>query len=172
MFRGSLKDRALRAHRGRIPGAALAQGPAAADGYRFDPEAIDTRTSLASRLVAATVSARRIIARRRRNYRYLHDAIGALPGVTPLFFGLPDGVVPYMFPVRLRNPDRVYYELNRNSVPVLRFCEDHWPGIDASVCPVAASLANEVVQFPCHQEMRRSELDWIVNRLCSILAAR
>jgi dTDP-4-amino-4,6-dideoxygalactose transaminase len=166
-----IKDRALRAQKDRTPGDAPT--PVAADGaYGFDPEAIDTRMSLASRLLAATVSTRRIIARRRRNYRYLLDAMEALPGVTPLFPGLPDGVVPYMFPVRLRNPDRVYFGLKRDAVPVLRFSEDHWPGVDASVCPVAASLAKEVVQFPCHQEMRLSELDWIVSRLRSMLATR
>ncbi len=166
-----LKDRALRAHSSLVPGDAPAQRPVAADGaYGFDPETIDTRMSLASRLLAATVSKRRIIARRRRNYRYLLDAMEALPGVTPLFPALPDGVVPYMFPVRLRNPDRVYYGLKRDAVPVLRFSEDHWPGVDVSVCPVAASLAKEVVQFPCHQELGLPELDWIISRLRSMLA--
>jgi dTDP-4-amino-4,6-dideoxygalactose transaminase len=167
-----LKDRALRAHKANIPGDATAHGPVAADGaYGFDAETVDTRMSLASRLVAATASTRRIIARRRRNYRYLLDKMGTLSGVTPLFSGLPDGVVPYMFPVRLRDPDRVYFGLKRNAVPVLRFSEDHWPGIDASVCPVAASLAREVVQFPCHQEMRHAELDLLVAQLRNMLAA-
>ncbi len=138
--------------------------------YRFDPLSLDMRVSRPSRLLIELSNQHRITARRRANYEYLRAAFRELPGATPLFAELPQGVVPYMFPLRLHQANRLYPALKRMGVPLLRFSDDHWPGVDASVCPVAADLAQNVVQIPCHQELRPSEIDWIIARLREAIA--
>jgi perosamine synthetase len=42
-----------------------------------------------------------------------------------------------------------------------RFAEQLWPGVDATVCVNSTALSRRVLAFPCHQELRDAELDWI-----------
>lgn len=168
----AIKDRLWRAHKRRRPVPSGVPAPVAADGaYGFDPDSLDKRASHMSRLLTAIASRQRITQKRRDHYRALLAAFEGISGASPLYPDLPHGVVPYMFPLRLRNPDTVYYSLKREGVPVLRFSEDHWPGVDESVCPAAARLAHEVIQIPCHQELRARELNWIIDRVRTTIAA-
>jgi dTDP-4-amino-4,6-dideoxygalactose transaminase len=162
----SVKDLSWRACKKRMGGAGNAPVANPADGgYDFDPTWLDKRMSAVSRLIIGLVSVGRIIERRRANYQKWLDGMQGVAGAIALFPELPPGVVPYMFPLRLADPDPTFMRLRREGLPVLRFAEHRVPGIDATVCPVTVDFARSVVQLPCHQELREHEMDRLMERV-------
>lgn len=138
-------------------------------GFSFDPAWLDKRSSAFSRLMLKTVSRRRMGALRRANYLKLHAALSALPGCRPLHAALPDDVYPWVFPLELHDMPRIFRVLKSEGVPIIRFAEYLWPGVDAAVCEASVHLSRNVMQLPCHQEMREEELDWIIAKVTAAL---
>jgi perosamine synthetase len=130
-------------------------------GADFDASWVGRRPSRFSRLVLALSSRRRVARLRRRNYAILLDGFRGLPGVTILHPALPEGIVPYVFPLLVED-EGVFPALKQRGVPIVRFGEFLWEGVDD---PTALELSRKVLQFPCHQELTRSELDWIVTEV-------
>lgn len=146
--------------------------PSSSDSsYDFDPRWLDKRSALFSRLVLR-FSARGRIAHRRRNYLALQAALRDLPGIPPLFPELPDGVYPWAFPVVAADPERIFAPLKMAGVPIIRFAESLWPGVDAAVCPDSVELSRRVFAFPCHQELTDAELEWLIATIRSVVASR
>ncbi|WP_342120936.1 aminotransferase class I/II-fold pyridoxal phosphate-dependent enzyme [Pseudoduganella sp. OTU4001] len=161
--------RLLKARR-RADAAPLAPG-SSDGGFSFDPRWLDKRSSLMSRLMLRLVSRRRMGALRRRHYQQLQNALGQLPGCQPLFAQLPDGVYPWVFPLKVEQPQALFRTLKSRGVPVVRFGEFLWPGVDASVCANSVTLSRQVLQLPCHQELRASELAWMIAQVRSAVEA-
>jgi dTDP-4-amino-4,6-dideoxygalactose transaminase len=152
----------------RRHGDAPALAPGSSDGgFGFDPAWLTKRSSLYSRVMLRLVSPRRMGELRRRNYRRLYDALSALPGCRPLFPTLPDGVYPWVFPLLCDEPQALFRQLKGAGVPVIRFGEYLWPGVDASVCANSVDLSRRVLQFPCHQELRDDEIEWMIGQVRS-----
>ena len=103
--------------------------------------------------------------RRRTHYQRLASDIGILSGARPLVPKLPDSVVPQVFPLLVDAPEIVFPRLKQEGVPIIRFGEFLWPGVDASVCPVSADLSRRLLQFPVHQSLRTNELNWMISRI-------
>jgi len=147
------------------------------DGYfsgmegEFDPAWIHVQMSRISRFIIAISSKSRAYDKRRENYGILLEKLSGLPGCRPLFPQLPDSVSPYVFPLLMENPERVFPLLKRQGVPISRFGEHLWRGMDPTEYPDAVELSRRVFQFPCHQELKRTELDWIIDRIHLALAA-
>ncbi len=143
--------------------------PGSSDGgFGLDPEWLDKRSSLFSRLMLKLVSRRRMGALRRRNYLRLQQALQGLPGCRPLFERLPDAVYPWVFPLLTDDPQRLFRTLKMAGVPIIRFGEYLWPGVD---CAHSHELSRRVLQFPCHQELRASEIEWIIAHIKQALTA-
>jgi dTDP-4-amino-4,6-dideoxygalactose transaminase len=160
----------LRGRRAAAPAAALA--PASSDSsFDFDPAWLDKRSSWLSRLLIRRLPAARIVALRRARYLRLQAGLQGLPGIRPLFAALPDGVCPWMFPLLADDPERLFDEVRAAGVPVTRFARPLWPGVDESVCAASSMLSRRVLAFPCHQELREDELDWMIATLRTILQA-
>lgn len=141
-------------------------GPGAADGsYDFDPRWIDTAMSRVSRVILRLAGQERVVTRRRQNYEKLLRALNALPGARPLFPALPANVVPYVFPLIVDEPARIFPILKNAGVPILRFGEFLWQGVDTKTCAVSADYSRRVFQFPCHQELRAAEIDWMITMI-------
>ena len=159
----------------RIAGPAMARltaAPSSAEGgISFEPQWMDKRMSLASQLLMRCSSFGRIISRRRAHYRRLLNACGDLPGCRPLFPALPEKVVPYVFPLIIDEPEKIFATLKRAGVPIIRFGEVLWPGVDDSVCPISVELSRKVFQFPCHQELDDAELEWMIEIIRGALSA-
>jgi dTDP-4-amino-4,6-dideoxygalactose transaminase len=163
--------RRLRHGRRAMP-AAAALAPASSDSsFDFDPAWLDKRSSWLSRLLLRRLPAASIVALRRARYLRLQAAVAGLPGVRPLFPSLPDGVCPWMFPLLADDPERLFDEVRAAGVPVTRFARPLWPGVDDSVCAVSSMLSRRVLAFPCHQELREDELEWMSATLRAILQA-
>lgn len=152
--------------------AAPRLAPASSDsGFGFDPAWLDKRSSRLSRMLVGRLPAARIVALRRARYRQLEQALGGLPGVRPLFPALPDGVCPWMFPLLADDPEALFDAVCDAGVPVTRFGYPLWPGVDESVCASSSMLSRHVLAFPCHQELRDEELDWMIATLQTLLQA-
>lgn len=150
--------------RGVGKGASLAPG-SSSGGFSFDPAWLEKRSSLFSRLMLRLVSRRRMGALRRKNYLTLQAALADLPGCRPLFPVLPDGVYPWVFPLQLDNPRPIFSALKTGGVPIIRFGEFLWDGVDASVCPASIDLSNRVMSFSCHQELKEEEMHWMIAQI-------
>jgi perosamine synthetase len=148
--------------------------PGASDGgFGFESAWLDKRSSFFSRHLVMLASKSRIAMKRRENYISLDKALSGLPGCRPLFPALPEGVFPYVYPLVTDNPETLFPALKNAGIPVIRFGEYLWPGVDAEVCPVSVDLSERVMQFPCHQDLRPDELNWMIGKIKSVfLSAR
>jgi perosamine synthetase len=144
--------------------------PSSSDSsFNFDPAWLDKRSSWFSRRLVTRPGHGRIVALRRANYLRLEQALGALAGCRPLFARLPEGACPWLFPLLVEQPEAVFGRLLDAGVPVTRFAETLWPGVDAAVCASSAALSRQVLGFPCHQELRAQELDWLIAQVAKAL---
>jgi dTDP-4-amino-4,6-dideoxygalactose transaminase len=157
----------------RARGAAVpALAPSSSDsGVEFDPAWIDKRASWFARRLLHRLPGAQIVAGRRRHYRELEQALGALPGCRPLFARLPDGVCPWLFPLLVDDPEPVFARLYAAGVPVTRFASTLWPGVDERTCGVSTRLSRQVLAFPVHQELRGDELAWLAERVREAICA-
>ena len=156
--------RQIKAHK-PASGQSLVPG-SSEGGFSFDPGWLNKRSSGFSRLMLRLVSRPRMGALRRKNYLKLAAALDGLPGCRPLFAALPDGVFPWVFPLILTNkPQPVFNQLKSQGVPIIRFGEYLWPGVDETVCPNTIELSRRVMSFACHQELRDEDLDWMISKI-------
>ncbi len=94
--------------------------------------------------------------RRRENYRRWVDATSNLPYCRPLFPELPEGCIPYMFPLHIERPDPHFYRLKHLGVPIWR-----WDSMTASDCPTANDYRLHLLHLPCHQSLGEREMEWM-----------
>lgn len=149
----------------RNPQRAQPANAAMEGGLAFEPFWVDKRMSHFSRTVLRFADYRHIARTRRQNYLRLEEALKALPGCRPLLPKLRDGVVPYVFPLLVDEPHKVFADLKQQGVPILRFGEILWQGVDESICPLSTDYSRRVFQFPCHQELTRDEIEWMIERV-------
>lgn len=154
---------------GESPGAAALTPSSSDSGFDFQPYWIDKRSSWFSQAVVALVSTRRLAALRRRHYLALEDTVRGLPGCRPLFARLPEKVVPWQFPLVCDDAETVFERLHAAGVPLVRFAQLRWPGVDAAACANSEMLARRVLALPCHQELRADELAWMTGQLRAAL---
>ncbi|HET8538657.1 MAG TPA: DegT/DnrJ/EryC1/StrS family aminotransferase [Anaeromyxobacter sp.] len=99
----------------------------------------------------------RAAARRREAYRYVLERLEVSSVVRPMFPELPDGVVPYSFPLLVRDErDDLRRALVREGI----LAAAGWP--ESPFDPALArtrALARSVVELPVHQATTRRQLD-------------
>lgn len=162
----ALKDALWGTIKARTGQGAASLAPGSSEGgFSFDPGWVEKRSTLFSRLMLRLVSRRRMGALRRAHYLRMEAALAGLPHCRPLFAALPDGVFPWVFPLQTDNPQAVFSWLKQQGVPIIRFGEYLWPGVDASVCPASVDLSRRIMSFSCHQELKEEEIDWMINKI-------
>lgn len=97
-----------------------------------------------------------LIARRRAHYLAWLAALDGLPGVAALLPDLPPGVAPYMFPLRVDDPPRLFYPLKQLGVPIWR-----WDDMAISNCAVSQRYRQGVFHLPCHQALTDAQMAWM-----------
>ena len=135
-------------------------------GVGFDDSWMEVTISRFSRFLIRRLPRERIVNLRRRNFQRLLESFSTIYGARPLFNELPEGVVPYVFPLLVPAFDQVFPVLKREGVPILR-----WEDVDENACDVSARYSMELLQFPCHQEISAKELDWMIGRIQAALKA-
>ncbi len=169
----AVKDRLWGAIKRRGATAAAALAPASSDSsYDFDPRWIDVRSAHFSRLLMRLLPRRRNSARRRDHYLRYAQALAGLPGCQPLYPTLPDGACPWLFPLLADDADALAASLGQAGVPMVRFADTLWDGVDADTCATSAMLSRRVLAFPCHAELDEPELAWIIAQLAGQLRRR
>lgn len=158
------KSRLWQRHGGSMPPEAGLQDMPAPDA---DWSA--TGMSLPSRLTIARANMSYIATQRRRNYQRLDHALRGVPGLRPLFAALPDTVVPQVYPMLVESAERVFPALKRRGVPIIRFGEYLWPAMPRDTCPQTLEFSRKVFQFPCHQDLRSDELQWMVETIVGVM---
>jgi dTDP-4-amino-4,6-dideoxygalactose transaminase len=143
---------------------------AAAGGMTgFDGNRVRKSCSTWSRWVIGSVSRMRIVRNRRENYKKLLAGLGGLPGCHPLFDGLPEEVVPHVFPLVMDAPEAVFSRLKSIGVPVIRFGEYLWSGMEKGLCRVSEDYSRRIFQFPCHQDLNDAELAWMIAQIRELM---
>lgn len=158
------RNRRRRARRG--PRAPKDEDPRRADATPL--EAIDAMTRVC-RAIVRRADLERAVALRREHYRFLLDAWRELPGARPLHAELPENVVPQVFPLLVDAPEARFAPLKAAGVPIIRFGEYLWEGLEPGTCPVTEALSRRVFQFPCHQELRPDEVKWLATTVRDVL---
>lgn len=121
--------------------------------------------SWTGKAILASVRHARVVARRRRYYQWWLDALAGNAGAHNLFPSLPEAVVPYAFPVLLKQPEPAFSALRMAGIPMWR-----WEDMARSDCPVAARYRTTLVQLPVHQELDEYEVQWMIKTAAAILS--
>jgi len=145
-------------------------GPASSEGaYHLDEQWIHVATTKVSNKILDHSDCDRICSTRRSNYIRLHQALSCLPGVRPLFPALTEHCVPLVYPLYFEQPLHHFNTLKQQGVPIWRFGEFLDPQVNDSDFADSIELSQHIFQFPCHQELLNSELNWMIERIQSSL---
>jgi len=132
----------------------------------FVPERTQAAMSIPSRIVMGLSGTRRIVERRRANYRRIVDGLSGLSNGRPLYENLPEGVAPYMVPYIVDWPEIVFPKLKNLGVPIYR-----WETLATDSCTISNDYSRRLLQLPCHQELRNSEMEWMIGCIRDTLSA-
>jgi dTDP-4-amino-4,6-dideoxygalactose transaminase len=127
------------------------------------------RSTAWSRWIARTVHRGRIVSARRRNYRHLAALLADLPGARVLRPDLPEHAAPYVFPLWVEAPAKVYQRVRRAGIPVYRW-DDVWPDIPMMPGDSGSEWAVHVFQLGCHQDLELDDLAAMADKLREILS--
>ncbi len=116
--------------------------------------------SAITRWMIARLTSQTMVRKRRENYLLLTAALADCPTLRVLQTDLRQDDVPYMVPVVLADPERQFAALKASGMPMWR-----WEHSRMGICPVTDKLARALIQIPCHQSLRASELEWIIDGL-------
>ncbi len=137
-----------------------------AGGMRwFDAKEANTASSVMAKVMSRTINFRRGATARRDNYRFLLDRCSALGRARALYGELPEGVVPYVFPLVLEHPAEDFRRLKYRGVPIWR-----WDELAVSDCEVTQAYRRSLLQLPCHEDLRLEERTWLAEALRAVLA--
>ena len=129
-------------------------------GYGFDPRWVNVNMSWPSRILMKRISTERIIEQRRKNFARMAESFIDVPGCKILFQVLDQSVVPYVFPLVIEDYQRVFHELKMQRVPIYR-----WENLRGGGCEVSRRYSQQLLQFPCHQELTEREVDWMIQKI-------
>lgn len=130
----------------------------------IDQDLIDRSGSGVSHWLMLHTDLEHLRKRRKENFRYLYSKLNQLENFQPLYQGLPDSTVPYAFPLLLSNPQKQFPLLKNSGIPMWR-----WEDVELSHCSVSRDYRERLIQLPCHQGMKKKELDGILSIFCSEL---
>jgi len=142
------------------------ESPASADGgYGLEEDWINKSLSYPSKEIIERTDIERLVCARRNNYQKIHDALAGIRGCHLLYEALPDEVVPFVCPVYVDEPQKHFSSLKLLGVPIWRFGEYLDQQVDKNLCANSVELSAHIFQFPCHQELTETELDWMIQAI-------
>lgn len=128
----------------------------------FTEEAICAMSKIGLR-VFNRANVTQIIQRRRENFLFYQERLRSIA----LYRELPDGVVPFSFPVMLEKRDAVANELMRHGMSFnMGFPEAPVTGsVDLGETDLSGTkrLAAQILELPLHQDLRNNHLEKVMN---------
>ena len=104
----------------------------------------------------------RIIDRRRNNYQYLLQSLGALSD--PVFSHLPEGVCPLFYPLRVPHDKSEFYDtLREQGVGAINFWLYPHESLPEGQFPQSDALRRTILELPCHQDLSDDDMAKIVD---------
>jgi dTDP-4-amino-4,6-dideoxygalactose transaminase len=147
------------------------EDPAASEGSSgLDARWLNRRISLVSQCLLLGLPVERIVERRRHNYRRLALELRNLPHTRLPFPDLPEHVVPYVLPLLVEHPERVFERLKRIGMPLFRW-DALSDELDPNLHAQALRYSTSLFQIPCHQELTDADLTWMIRTLHTELKA-
>ena len=149
-------------------GEAAGVEPTAGD-IRFPREAAERGIPALERLLLQRFNMDTLASRRVLSFRRIEAGLSGLPGCRPL---RPHGhaTAPYLFPLWVDDLTTRFAALEDAAIPMQRFGQFPWAGMNTDDFKVAGALSRHVVQISCHQSLTPTEVDEIVSRLHKVLA--
>lgn len=131
----------------------------------FDAKEAGLGSTLMAKVMFRRIDFRRSATARRDNYRFLLDRCSALGRARPLYGELPEGVIPYVFPLVLEHPAEDFRRLKYRGFPIWR-----WDELAVSDCEVSQAYRRSLLQLPCHEDLRPRDRAWLGEALDTVLA--
>jgi hypothetical protein len=103
--------------------------------------------------------------RRRANFSYLLERMGADGRFELPIRSLPDGVCPLLFPVIVNERDKVYHELKTKGFSGYDWWGGFHPAVPWDDFPDAVFLKKKVYGIPVHQSLGKQHLDPMLQEL-------
>lgn len=151
-------------------GGDVSLAPGASDGgYGLDANWLHKSMSRFSQYIMSHSNFRKMVEVRRRNYLHIHKRFSKLSNCEPLYKELPEHVVPYVYPLKVANPEGIFHPMKIRGIPIIRFGEFLWEGVDETTCPNSIKLSKSIFQFPCHQVLTESEIGWMTSQVAEII---
>lgn len=148
----------------------IAITPAASDGgYGLEENWIHKKATKLSSYIIKRTNHHKIIKARRDNYLALHEALKNLTDAHPLHDGIDTETVPFLYPLYVNNPNASFAILKSAGVPIWRFGEALSPEITKGNFPDSVELSEHVFQFPCHQDLTKKELHWMIIEIKKVI---
>ncbi|MEN6584676.1 MAG: DegT/DnrJ/EryC1/StrS family aminotransferase [Sulfuricella sp.] len=132
----------------------------------FSPKLASMAALRSSRWIMAHAPHERVATRRRANYLQWLEGLRSVPGVKPIFPHLPDGVVPYAFPLLIDSSGMGFHRIKMAGIPLWR-----WEDMAVTDCAISRDYRIRLLQLPCHQELREEELGWMIHTVQTLLTA-
>lgn len=144
-------------------------GPSSSEGaFGLDEDWIYKKMSYFSQWIVNHYPLEYVIEQRRSNYQRIYKVLSNLPNCRVLFENLPEHTVPWVFPVYVQHPTKYFLPLKMQGVPVWRFGEFLDPGVTTDVCPISVEYSKHIFQFPCHQSLTTTDIDWMLETITRI----
>lgn len=145
------------------PSKVVTQG----DPESFRPDLVNVAGLRASRWLTAQYPHEYSITQRRKNYLRWLDGVAGMPGIEPLFPSLPNGVVPYAFPLLTDTKGLAFHALRLAGFPIWRWEDMAVNAVE--ICPVTADYRLRLLQLPCHQDLTEQDMDWMIDVVQRVL---
>ncbi len=141
-------------------------GPSAAEGgFSFDPAWLNTKASKVSRFIIKKTAMTELVKKRRQTYMRYVEALKDIEGCHILHTKLADHIAPVVVPVYFNHCAQVFDKLKKKGVPIWHFGEFLDPEVSVSTCPISYEYSQKVIQFPCHQELKEKEIEWVIREI-------
>lgn len=130
----------------------------------YRPEDRERSSLFVSRWIQRHTDKKWLMTRRRENYLQWVEAVHGLPNCHALFPQLDAEVTPYMFPLFINDSAKYFFLMKNAGLPIWR-----WDSMAVSECNVARQYRQCLLHLPCHQELTREEILWMVSVLKQVL---
>lgn len=145
----------------------VSESPSMSKGERklryFQPIDLESASYRHTKLIFFHSALNNIRSARRQNFEYLVKNIDNPSIGKPLFTELTDDDVPYVTPFLLKDKKH-FSTLRKQGIQILR-----WEEVATSECETSQSYRSCLVQIPCHQQLTREQLDFIVTSFNELL---